>query len=1246
MISLAGCAGERARSREAIAPAGVAEGAGARDGLSVQMAAREATRRLRELAEQSRRTPGEPISLPALGAEWGNAPTAAGDRVAMSLADAVATLDTLGPAERGEGVVGDAERAQRLYASGRLRLLDGDVNGALREWEGALTDDPSSPTLAGEVGMLQIRAGRRSTGLSTLRRAVEMGLRDAEPLRVLAREEHRAGDVERALVLLAAARRDGTLARDAVQRRLVEADLGERLADGGYLSAAREALASIADLEPAAFGSSALNNPEFAELVRRRGQLLLRAGDIGAQVGAWEAAGDSYRAALGAAAVDEGLARLRLAGVSLRAGNPADAALQVIESLPADRLPQPWHAEVARALGAQGDGEVARLLARAVRVPAEGEATRTGLARRAELAAVAASTDAIGLLTEAAALAGPWGDRSELLGGLLDAVDALDVTRGASEPRARVEAMLGVLARDPLAAPECAEALVAHGRDLAAMRQVIAGGAGTSSEGAALAAALALRLEQPASALEFAKQGGEARSVAARGALASARCAALVQLGRDAEARSEAGAFAAGLGGEGAAGAHAGLVARVHLAAGDVEAAGSALAGVLESEHAGLEELALAARVQTQRGRADRALELLARAAAIDPDATAIADARIALLRPGLATSDEAGFAAIVRGLRERDPSSELVRRLVTLDLAQRGLWRQARIEAMALMDDRGMPREAIEVLASAWQRGGDKGAVEAGVATLREWQAARPDSPVLAGHLARALALAGKAAEAESVLAKQYELTPLDELGRQREAVLRETLGKPEEAQRAMLARLANRPATFANQIELAQALARSGAYEEAAKSLREAKFDRAALTPAQVASVVGVARLLKAESAVSAEQQRGAMEVIEVARDVQGEEGLPPDVAALRVDLLCVIAPMEAGAILDAIDEFAQGVSRAARGANAATVGRAREEATGRVAQRFLTLEDATPLLRLLEELYVRARPVNDVLGAEWIRMSIIRGDGEDNRRLVMFWQDMDRLYASLAALQLPIEWEGDTIEQVRPEFAYLVANALNGQVREVAAAEVYRLALELNPRHAWSGNNYGYMILERGGDIAEAARLIEMAYEQLPNEASVTDTIGWLRYKQGQLEDQTLADGTVRLGAVSLLEKCVEMPDGAGNWEIHDHLGDALWRRGRDDADRARAVAEWQTALTSVRDDIAMASMANRQSPQFPDLRRREAEIQAKVRAAGDPAVARDAVPVPAMSIPTTFTPLPEPKRSNVQEREQNGVDLLMP
>jgi tetratricopeptide (TPR) repeat protein len=377
-----------------------------------------------------------------------------------------------------------------------------------------------------------------------------------------------------------------------------------------------------------------------------------------------------------------------------------------------------------------------------------------------------------------------------------------------------------------------------------------------------------------------------------------------------------------------------------------------------------------------------------------------------------------------------------------------------------------------------------------------------------------------------------------------------------------------------------------------------------------------------------------------------VQGEEGLPPDVAALRVDLLCVIAPTEAGAILDAIDEFAQGVSRAARGANASTVGRAREEATGRVAQRFLTLEDATPLLRLLEELYVRARPVNDVLGAEWIRMSIIRGDGEDNRRLVMFWQDMERLYASLAVLQIPIEWQGDTIEQVRPEFAYLVANALNGQAREVAAADVYRLALELNPRHAWSGNNLGYMILERGGDIAEAAKLIELAHEELPEEASVTDTIGWLRYKQGQIEDQTFGDGTVRPGAVSLLEKCVEMPDGQGNWEIHDHLGDALWRRGRDDADRARALAEWQTALISVRDDIVMASMANQQSPQLPDLRRREAEIQAKVRAAGDPAVARDAVPVPAMSIPTTFTPLPEPRRPNAQDRQPNGVDLLMP
>jgi tetratricopeptide (TPR) repeat protein len=880
---------------------------GARD-----VALRGALDRLRELADAARRNPGPAATLPALGTEWGVAPVEQRERHVLSLDDALRQIGTIKAteAEAGDAVV-DAAGAQRKYVSGRLRLLDGDVNGALREWEGALVDDPGSPRLAGEVGTLQVRAGRRSTGVATLRTAVESGLRAAEPLRVLAREEHRAGDTERALTLLATAREDRSLERDVVRRRLVEADLGERLADAGYLAAAREALASLSDLEPAGLGQAALTNPDFAELLRRRGQLLVRAGDLGAMLGEWEAASDSYRAAMAAAAVDDGQARLRLAGVSLRAGNPAEAALQVVGSLPGDQLPQPWHAEVARAL--RGAGEVPGAFARVVSAPVEGEATPTGRVRRAELAAMALPPgDAVALLQEAAAGASAWADRRGVLGALLDVVDARNEGAGTdAKVGARIAALVSVLARDPLAGPECGEALVTHGRDIGALQKALASKAEGSREAAVLAGALALRLEQPTRGLALVQAAPAGGDVNVRAALTAARCAALVQLGREGEAKAAAREFAG-------TGPSVALAARVLLAAGDVEAAGAVLAQAAAATDANQDVLALAAQVETQRGRAAQALDLLARAAAIDPDAPAIADARIALLRPGVATGNEEAFAGIVRTMRERDAASPLVRRLVTLDLAQRGLWRQARIEAGGLMDDRGTPRELIEVLASAWQRGGDKRAVENDATRLRELLAARPESPVLAGHLARALVASGKGAEAEELLAKQYAITALDELGRQREGIVRDVLQKPEEAQRLMLARLANRPATFANQAELAQALVRAGAYREAAGALRSVGIQRATITPAQSAGILNVARLVRAEAVgtASAEEQRGALELLDYVREVQGDGAWPADLAALRVDLLCGNAPEGAGAILDAIDVFAQSVSRGAGG------------------------------------------------------------------------------------------------------------------------------------------------------------------------------------------------------------------------------------------------------------------------------------------------------------------------------------------
>jgi hypothetical protein len=139
--------------------------------------------------------------------------------------------------------------------------------------------------------------------------------------------------------------------------------------------------------------------------------------------------------------------------------------------------------------------------------------------------------------------------------------------------------------------------------------------------------------------------------------------------------------------------------------------------------------------------------------------------------------------------------------------------------------------------------------------------------------------------------------------------------------------------------------------------------------------------------------------------------------------------------------------------------------------------------------------------------------------------------------------------------------------------------------------------------------------------------------------------MPDGSVREGAVTLLERSAEMVGGESNWEISDHLADALWRRNRDEEDRRRAKELWTAALDQLRNEVMMIRMTNEQSPRLAEFQDRQGQIDAKLTAAKDPATPHAQVPVAPMQIPPVFTPLPEPSRRGPQP-DQRGVDLLMP
>jgi tetratricopeptide (TPR) repeat protein len=185
-----------------------------------------------------------------------------------------------------------------------------------------------------------------------------------------------------------------------------------------------------------------------------------------------------------------------------------------------------------------------------------------------------------------------------------------------------------------------------------------------------------------------------------------------------------------------------------------------------------------------------------------------------------------------------------------------------------------------------------------------------------------------------------------------------------------------------------------------------------------------------------------------------------------------------------------------------------------------------------------------------------------------------------------------------------------SLNGQFE--TAKSLYEEGLRIMPEHAELNNDYGFYLLDRNEQTDRAIRMIELAYAQNPNSSHIVDSMGWVRYKQGQLFDEVPpGGGDLRLGAVSLLRRAKtlsaqEDPDALNACFTTNHLGDALWASGRHD----EAVRQWTEAV-----DLAERASKGIQGMQVPlsleiELKELITQASEKVRAASEdrqPAIA---------------------------------------
>jgi tetratricopeptide (TPR) repeat protein len=118
--------------------------------------------------------------------------------------------------------------------------------------------------------------------------------------------------------------------------------------------------------------------------------------------------------------------------------------------------------------------------------------------------------------------------------------------------------------------------------------------------------------------------------------------------------------------------------------------------------------------------------------------------------------------------------------------------------------------------------------------------------------------------------------------------------------------------------------------------------------------------------------------------------------------------------------------------------------------------------------------------------------------------------------------------------------------------------RAVIEREPENADALNALGYTLADRTNRYQEAYELIERAMQLKPNNAAITDSMGWILYRMGRYQE-----------ALPHLRNALNLQFDA---EIAAHLGEVLWITG----DRKAAEAIFKQALEQEPNDKTLLNV----------------------------------------------------------------------
>ncbi|MBI1992539.1 MAG: tetratricopeptide repeat protein [Candidatus Omnitrophica bacterium] len=188
-----------------------------------------------------------------------------------------------------------------------------------------------------------------------------------------------------------------------------------------------------------------------------------------------------------------------------------------------------------------------------------------------------------------------------------------------------------------------------------------------------------------------------------------------------------------------------------------------------------------------------------------------------------------------------------------------------------------------------------------------------------------------------------------------------------------------------------------------------------------------------------------------------------------------------------------------------------------------------------------------------------------------------ELPELYVALGVVYREAEHSAEAVRAFEraidlrgeyPQAYFYLAAQLDHLGRKQDARWHLRKTLELDAEHSDAMNYLGYLDVEAGENLAEAKTLIERALELDPENGAYVDSLGWLYYKMGKLDE-----------AIAQLERAATLLDT--DPVIFDHLGDAYYKR----RDLERARRNWQRALEMDPDETAIREKLDRSMSQEP-------------------------------------------------------------